>query len=173
MMNMMMLAAAAAGGTSCPSCACPPHAIAAVAGALVIGGAIGFWLGRRGGGKCACAKGDKGGKGATQSSVARHASTPSTPRQPIPAGSVEIYVGNLSYDLTEDELRKVFEEFGEVASTRVVTDKGGTRSKGFGFVVMPNRPEAEKAIAAMSEKEVRGRKMRVNEARNTLKQEEA
>ena len=93
-------------------------------------------------------------------------------RHPAPAdGSIEIYVGNLSYDLTEDQLRKEFEAFGKVDAARVVTNKFNDKSKGFGFVVMPNRPEAEAAIAAMSEKEVLGRKMRVNEARNTLKDE--
>ncbi|MBR1588386.1 MAG: RNA-binding protein [Kiritimatiellae bacterium] len=82
---------------------------------------------------------------------------------------MEIYVGNLSYEMTEEALRKTFEEFGTVSSARVVTNRFSNKSKGFGFVVMPNRPEAEKAIAAMSEKEVMGRKMRVNEAQNTLK----
>lgn len=163
MMNLTMLAAAA---TTCTKCSCPPHAIAAVAGALVVGGLIGYFVGRRGktcGGKGKCAKKDR---------AVREPRT-ATPRQPIPAGSVEIYVGNLSYELTEEQLRKEFEAFGTVATARVVTDKSGTRSKGFGFVVMPNRPEAEKAIAAMSEKEVMGRKMRVNEARNTIKEDEA
>jgi len=168
MMNMMMLAAAATGAQACTKCSCPPHAIAALAGALVIGGAIGFFLGRRGTKKCACAN-----KGAKSGNRAPREPRTSTPRQPIPAGSVEIYVGNLSYDLTEEQLRKEFEAFGTVATARVVTDKSGTRSKGFGFVVMPNRPEAEQAIAAMSEKDVLGRKMRVNEARNTIKEDEA
>ena len=73
------------------------------------------------------------------------------------------------HEMTEEELRKTFEAFGAVDSARVVTNRFNNKSKGFGFVVMPNRPEAEKAIAAMSEKEVMGRKMRVNEAQNTLK----
>ena len=89
-------------------------------------------------------------------------------RQPIPAGSVEIDVGNLSYDLTEDELKKLFTEYGEVSTARIVTNRFNGKSKGFGFVVMPNRPAAEKAIAAYSEKEYMGRKMRVNEAKNTI-----
>ena len=168
MMNLTMLAAAAAGAETCTKC--PPHAFAAMAGALVVGGVIGFLVGRACAGgkkKCACAA-----KHEKQPRVSREPRT-TTPRQPIPVGSVEIYVGNLSYDLTEEQLRKEFEAFGTVGSARVVTDKSGTRSKGFGFVVMPNRPEAEKAIAAMSEKEVMGRKMRVNEARNTLKEDEA
>ena len=86
----------------------------------------------------------------------------------IPAGSVEIYVGNLSYDLTEEELKKLFTEFGAVSTARIVTNRFNGKSKGFGFVVMPNRAEAEKAIAAYSEKEYMGRKMRVNEAKNTI-----
>lgn len=89
-------------------------------------------------------------------------------RQPIPAGSVEIYVGNLSYDLTEDQLKAMFAEYGEVASARIVTNRFNGKSKGFGFVVMPNRAEAEKAISVYSEKEYMGRKMRVNEAKNTI-----
>ena len=169
MMNMIMLAQAAAAAPAaeaCTKCNCPPHAIAALAGALVVGGLVGFFLGRSCAKKCNC----KGGKPGNR--PVREPRT-TTPRQPIPAGSVEIYVGNLSYDLTEEQLRKEFEVFGTVSTARVVTDKSGTRSKGFGFVVMPNRPEAEKAIAAMSEKDVMGRKMRVNEARNTIKEDEA
>ncbi len=155
MMNtILMLADASA------KCKCPPHAIAALAGTFAVGMLAGYFLGRR-------ARADKAQQ---QPKRARAAAAPS-PRQPIPAGSVEIYVGNLSYELTEPQLRAEFEKFGTVASARIVTDKGGQRSKGFGFVVMPNRPEAERAIAAMSEKEVLGRKMRVNEARNTIKEE--
>lgn len=89
------------------------------------------------------------------------------PRPPLPEGSTEIYVGNLSYDLTEDELRKAFEKFGAVSHARVVTYPSNGKSKGFGFVVMPNRPEAEAAIAAMNDAELMGRKMRVNEARKS------
>lgn len=158
-MNMVFLAQAATQTAEKCSKGCPPHAIAAIAGALVVGGLIGYFIGRR------VASGGK----AQQKRAARVVS--STPRQPIPAGSVEIYVGNLSYELTEDQLRKEFEKFGTVGSARIVTDKNGQRSKGFGFVVMPNRPEAENAIAAMSEKEFMGRKMRVNEARNTIKED--
>ena len=91
-------------------------------------------------------------------------------RQPIPAGSVEIYVGNLSYDMTEADLRKTFGELGAIDSVRIVTNRYNDKSKGFGFVVMPNRPEAEKAIAALDEKEVMGRKMKVNEAQNSNRQ---
>ncbi len=147
------------GAAECAKC-CPPHAIAALAGAAVIGFLAGFFVGRRKAGK-------KGPPPKKQQP--RRAARPPEPRTPIPAGSVEIYVGNLSYEMTEPELRKTFEAFGTVDSARVVTNRFNNKSKGFGFVVMPNRPEAEKAIAAMSEKEVMGRKMRVNEAQNTLK----
>ena len=143
---------------------CPPHAIAALAGTAVVGFLAGFFVGRRG------KSGKKGpGPKKQQPSQPRRPMRPPEPRTPIPAGSVEIYVGNLSYDMPEDELRKTFEAFGTVDSARVVTNRFNNKSKGFGFVVMPNRPEAEKAIAAMSEKEVMGRKMRVNEAQNTIK----
>ena len=91
-------------------------------------------------------------------------------RQPIPAGSVEIYVGNLSYDMTDEQVRKTFEEFGKVDTVRVVSNHFNGKSKGFAFVVMPNRSEAEAAIAALDNKEVLGRPMRVNEARNTIKE---
>lgn len=164
MMNLMMLADAASGCSKCPA-----HAIAALAGALVVGCVIGFFMGRR------CGRGAAkkcGGQPQQQKRrEARPAERPAESRAPIPAGYVEIYVGNLSYDLTEEQLRKEFEAFGKVETARVVTNKYNDKSKGFGFVVMPNRPEAEAAIAAMSEKEVMGRKMRVNEARNTVKEE--
>ena len=136
---------------------CPPHAIGALALALIVG----FFLGR-----LSCRKGKAAN--AHKPPRTRREPRPET-RIPIPAGSVEIYVGNLSYDMTEDALRKTFEAFGKVDSARVVTNRFNNKSKGFGFVVMPNRPEAEKAIAEMSEKEVMGRKMRVNEAQNTIK----
>ena len=126
-------------------------------------------LGRRGK-ACACSAQSKSQQKRREPAPRREV-RPTETRQPIPAGSVEIYVGNLSYDLTEEQLRKEFEAFGTVDTARVVTNKYNDKSKGFGFVVMPNRPEAEAAIAAMSEKEVMGRKMRVNEARNTVKEE--
>ena len=122
---------------------------------------VGFFLGRL---SCRKGKADQSRK----TPRPRREPRPET-RIPIPAGSVEIYVGNLSYELTEAQLRETFEAFGKVDTARVVTNRFNNKSKGFGFVVMPNRPEAEKAIAAMSEKEVMGRKMRVNEAQNTLK----
>ena len=90
---------------------------------------------------------------------------------PAPAdGSVEIYVGNLSYDMTEPQLLAEFVKFGKVASARIITNRFNGKSKGFGFVIMPDRGEAEKAINALSEKEIIGRPMKVNEARNLDKQ---
>ena len=92
-------------------------------------------------------------------------------RKPHPApadGSVEIYVGNLSYDMTEDQLRKEFEAFGTVNSARLITNRYNGKSKGFGFVQMPNRPEAEKACAALNNKDILGRKMKCNEAKNLI-----
>ena len=86
---------------------------------------------------------------------------------PAPAdGSIEIYVGNLSYDLTEDQLRKEFEAYGTVNSARIITNRYNGRSKGFGFVHMPNRAEVDAALKALSDKEILGRKLKCNEAKN-------
>ena len=156
-MNEILMAAALCGKS------CPPHAIGALAGTAAVAFAVGFLAGRMGGGK------KKTPAKKMTPAARRPAARPSEPRMPIPSGSVEIYVGNLSYDMTEDSLRKTFEAFGAVASARVVTNRYNNRSKGFGFVVMPNRAEAEKAIAEMNDKDVMGRKMRVNEAQNTVK----
>ena len=90
-------------------------------------------------------------------------------RHPAPAdGSVEIYVGNLSYDMPEDALRKEFEAFGKVNSARIITNKFNNRSKGFGFVQMPVRSEAEAAVKAIDGKEMFGRCIKCNEARNLV-----
>ena len=86
---------------------------------------------------------------------------------PAPAdGSIEIYVGNLSYDLTEDQLRKEFEAFGTVNSARIITNRYTGKSKGFGFVHMPNRAEVDAALKVLSDKEILGRKLKCNEAKN-------
>lgn len=88
---------------------------------------------------------------------------------PAPAdGSIEIYVGNLSYEMTEDQLRKEFEAYGKVNSARIITNRYNNKSKGFGFVHMPNRAEVDAAVAALNDKEILGRKMKCNEARNTI-----
>ena len=79
---------------------------------------------------------------------------------------VEIYVGNLSYDMNEAQMRKEFEKFGAVKSARIISNRFNHKSKGFGFVEMPNRPEAEAAIKVLHDKDILGRKLRVNEAKN-------
>ena len=78
---------------------------------------------------------------------------------------MNIYVGNLSYDVTEQDLKQAFEAFGKVASVNLINDKYSGRSKGFGFVEMPEQAEAAAAIQAMNGKELKGRAMNVNEAR--------
>ena len=78
---------------------------------------------------------------------------------------MNIYVGNLSYSLSESELRDAFENFGAVSTVKVLTDRETGRSRGFGFVEMPNQAEAEAAVANLNGKDVGGRPLRVNEAR--------
>ena len=78
---------------------------------------------------------------------------------------MDIYVGNLSYEVSDTELRTAFEDFGTVESARVVIDKFSGRSKGFGFVTMPDNDEGNKAIEALNEKDFMRRNIRVNEAR--------
>lgn len=78
---------------------------------------------------------------------------------------MNIYVGNLAYQVTGDELRKAFEQFGEVSSASVVTDKFTGQSKGFGFVEMPDKAQGEAAIKQMDGADLKGRNIRVNEAR--------
>ena len=79
---------------------------------------------------------------------------------------VEIYVGNLSYDMTETQMRKEFERYGAVKSARIISNRFNNKSKGYGFIEMLNRPEAEAAIKALHDKDIFGRKLRVNEAKN-------
>lgn len=76
-----------------------------------------------------------------------------------------IYVGNLSYNTSEDELREIFSAYGTVASAKVMNDKFTGRPRGFAFVEMPADDEAQKAIDALNETEVGGRRIVVNEAR--------
>ncbi len=78
---------------------------------------------------------------------------------------VEIYVGNLSYDMKDEQLRKEFERYGIVKSARIITQRSSRKSKGYGFVEMPHRKEAQCAIQALNNKEIMGRKLHVNEAR--------
>ena len=78
---------------------------------------------------------------------------------------MNIYVGNLSYATNDQLLEELFSEFGEVTSARVIADRDSGRSKGFGFVEMSNQEEAQAAIDELNDKEIDGRKLRVNEAR--------
>jgi RNA recognition motif-containing protein len=78
---------------------------------------------------------------------------------------MNIYVGNLSYEATDEDLEEAFKEYGEVSSARVITDRYSGRSRGFGFVEMPNSSEAKAAIAGLNGKELKGRALNVNEAR--------
>jgi RNA recognition motif-containing protein len=77
----------------------------------------------------------------------------------------KLYVGNLAYTMTEEELRSTFEEYGTVVSAQVVRDRSTGKAKGFGFVEMAKDEEAQAAIAALDGVEVLGRALKVNEAR--------
>lgn len=78
---------------------------------------------------------------------------------------MNIYVGNLAYSVTEDELRTAFSQFGSVTSVNVITDKFSGQSKGFGFVEMADDSEADAAIKALNDTSLNGRNIRVNQAR--------
>jgi len=78
---------------------------------------------------------------------------------------MNIYVGNLSWNTNDDELRGAFEGFGEVSSAKVIMDRETGRSRGFGFVEMPDDNDAKQAIEGMNDKDLGGRTLRVNEAR--------
>lgn len=77
----------------------------------------------------------------------------------------KLYVGNLTYDTSDSDLQRLFEEFGTVASAQVIADRETGRSKGFGFVEMGSDQEAQAAINALNGKEVGGRALTVNEAK--------
>ena len=79
---------------------------------------------------------------------------------------ISIYVGNLPYDTTEEQVVELFKPFGEVNRAALVKDRETGRPRGFGFVEMPNDDEARKAIEALSGKDYEGRPLTVNEARN-------
>ena len=78
---------------------------------------------------------------------------------------MNIYVGNLALNVTEEDLQKAFEAFGEVTSAKIIKDKHSGESKGFGFVEMSAGAEAQSAINGLNEKELKGRALKVNEAR--------
>lgn len=82
---------------------------------------------------------------------------------------MNIFVGNLNYGLSEDELSEVFEEYGAVDSVKIIFDRETGQSKGFGFVDMPNDNEAQNAIDQLNDQEIGGRKMRVNQARERVR----
>ena len=77
---------------------------------------------------------------------------------------MNIYVGNLSFKIKEDSLKAMFDEFGEVESAKIIMDRFTGRSKGFGFVEMPNNPEADKAIKSLNGKFIEGKNIKVNPA---------
>ena len=78
---------------------------------------------------------------------------------------MKIYVGSLSYKATEEDLKKEFESFGQVESVNIIKDRYSGESRGFGFVEMPNKDEAQSAIEGLNGRELKGRKISVNEAR--------
>jgi len=78
---------------------------------------------------------------------------------------MNIYVGNLAYSVTEEDLRQAFEEFGQIASASLIKDQSSGQSKGFAFVEMPVKEEAQAAISGLNGKEMKGRKLTVSEAR--------
>ena len=76
-----------------------------------------------------------------------------------------IYVGNLSYDATEDDIKQAFSQHGEVSTVNMIMDRETGRPRGFAFVEMPNSDEAQKAIQDVNETEIAGRAVKVNEAK--------
>ena len=78
---------------------------------------------------------------------------------------MNIYVGNLLREATEDDVRKAFEAFGQVSTVKIITDRYTGDSRGFGFVEMPDHQEAKSAISGLDGKDLRGRNLKVNEAR--------
>jgi RNA recognition motif-containing protein len=78
---------------------------------------------------------------------------------------VNIYVGNLSFEVSEEDVRGAFEAFGKVETAKIITDKYSGASRGFGFVEMPSKDEAQAAISGLNGKELKGRALNINEAR--------
>jgi RNA recognition motif-containing protein len=78
---------------------------------------------------------------------------------------MNIYVGNLAWEVRDEDLRQSFEAYGEVKSARVISDNMTGRSRGFGFVEMADHAQGEKAIEALNNKDLKGRAIKVNEAR--------
>jgi len=78
---------------------------------------------------------------------------------------MNIYVGNLSYEVTEEDLQNAFEGYGQIESLKIIKDNYSGRSKGFGFVEMSNNADAQSAIDGLNDKELKGRTLKVNTAR--------
>jgi RNA recognition motif-containing protein len=78
---------------------------------------------------------------------------------------MNIYIGNLSSEVTDEDLKQIFENFGQVVSDKVIKDRDSGQSRGFGFVEMPNGVEAQVAIGGLNGKDLKGRTIRVSEAR--------
>jgi len=78
---------------------------------------------------------------------------------------MNIYVGNLSYEVTEEDLKEAFEAFGQVETVKVILDFDTGRSKGFGFIKMSNNTDTQSAIDGLNDKELKGRTLKVNSAR--------
>ena len=82
---------------------------------------------------------------------------------------MNMYIGNLDYSVTEEDLKELFSEFGEVASVNVIMDRYSNQSKGFAFIEMPNNSEADKAIKALNGTSFKGRNIKVNQAEDRRK----
>jgi len=82
---------------------------------------------------------------------------------------MNMYIGNLSYNVTEDDLKDLFSEFGEVVNVNIIKDKFSGQSKGFGFVEMPSNSEADKAIKALNGNELKGRNIKVSQGERRRK----
>ncbi|MEA3297503.1 MAG: RNA-binding protein [candidate division Zixibacteria bacterium] len=78
---------------------------------------------------------------------------------------MNIYVGNLPFEINEDELRTAFEEFGEVSSAKVITDRYSGKPRGFAFVEMPDDGQAQSAISELNDRDMKGRALKVSQAR--------
>ena len=78
---------------------------------------------------------------------------------------MQIYVGNMNYRTTEEDINGLFSQYGEVESVKLITDRETGRAKGFGFVIMSDDAAAKEAIEALNEKEYEGRTLRINEAK--------
>ncbi|MGV1100594.1 RNA recognition motif domain-containing protein [Thiovibrio sp. JS02] len=82
---------------------------------------------------------------------------------------MNMYIGNLAYGVTEEELKEIFSAYGEVASVSLVKDRFSGQSKGFGFIEMPNNSEADTAIKALNKSMLKGRDIKVNQAEQKKK----